>query len=148
MCRIDRQMADSQEFVFSNTCELTAEFGDDKCDFFFAISYFMIKWTSWCAKWVSFFRLCINTLIVFWNAAQPSKVNFGLGWKPLHSQVLKIQFSRTKQNSIGNAQGSGRPWFSQIYQQISEKWRENTKPNRNLLTNVPKPILRLTGDCL
>ena len=46
MCRIDRQMADSQEFVFSNTCELTAEFGDDKCDFFFAISYFMIKWTS------------------------------------------------------------------------------------------------------
>ena len=27
-------MADSQEFVFSRTCELTAEFGNDKCDFF------------------------------------------------------------------------------------------------------------------
>ena len=106
----------------------------------------MVNGTTGWAKWNSFFRLSVNTLIVSWKAVQPSKVNFDLGWKPLHSQALKIQFSQTKLNLIQNAQGSGRLWIFSDLSTNFGKIMENTKPNRKLRTNVPKPILRLTRE--
>ena len=116
--------------------------------YFFAILYFVVNETLGCAKWNSFFRLSVNTLIVSWKAVQPSKVNFDLGWKPLHSQALKIQFSQTKRNLIKNVQGSGRLWFFSDLSTNFGKIMESTKPNRKLHTNVPKPILRLTRECM